>query len=539
MPYQVRFCPTCGFPVARSAIAPAGAPESAGSAQRKQKWFFVGGVLGIAVLVVIGLAAFYILVSSRPPSTVTYILITPTAPAYTDARIAELLIPSAVFIPTVVLQPTQAPAGTASAAAVVATPTATTLMPARPSALSTPLATATVTETTAAYDLYVKSIDYVLKDSDGSGQEVHFNVVMATNTYPQYGPFFPATHFRLRGGAKLDWHEGACQASDRFESCYASFDVMYIQPGTYDVTVEVDPRGEVPETDESNNRRTITLQVSAESASATETLTPLPPPTLTAIPTAIPTRKPQPVFSAVTFSSEFDDGALVPINPATTFPYGVQIIYAYWTYSGVVPDTAFDYAWFRDGTYVDGSGERFVSASGKSFQWLVYGYTPTTPLDAGNYQFVVHLNGQVIASGKFVIEESQLGAPIPDAISVFFTIQNGNPIGWVYDKQAVKHVPQYGTISDLHIQPGDRIVLQTDQTRFSLLFDCSTTAGTFDPCNFSSDSTANLPGEIRAVKNGMSGFLNISRADNWASYRPGFEPQRYPADPVLRIVFSW
>jgi len=37
----------------------------------------------------------------------------------------------------------------------------------------------------------------------------------------------------------------------------------------------------------------------------------------------------------------------------------------------------------------------------------------------------------------------------------------------------------------------------------------------------------------------MSAFLNISRADNWAGVRPGFAPQRYPADPILRIVFAW
>ena len=137
------------------------------------------------------------------------------------------------------------------------------------------------------------------------------------------------------------------------------------------------------------------------------------------------------------------------------------------------------------------------------------------------------------------VPSTPVGGPVPGAISVFFTIRDGSPTGWVYDKQGIKHTPGYNTISGISASPGDRIVLQTDTARFSLLFDCSTTPGTFNPCDFSADSSANLPREIRAVKNGMSAFLNISRADNWAGVRPGFAPQRYPADPVLRIVFSW
>jgi hypothetical protein len=230
---------------------------------------------------------------------------------------------------------------------------------------------------------------------------------------------------------------------------------------------------------------------------------------------------------------------MLPVNPGTTFPYGVTIIYAYWTYSGVVPSTQFDFYWYRDGALVQNQSNDFVGSAGKAHEWLNYGYTPKDPLDPGNYQFVVRVNGQTILSDTFVIQPPQVGGPVPGAISVFFTIQNGNPTGWVYDKQGVKHTPEYSTIAGIHVSPGDRIVLQTDAPRFSLLFDCSTTPGTFDPCDFSADSTANLPGEIRAVKSGMNGYLNISRADNWAGYRPGFEPQRYPADPVLRIAFAW
>lgn len=253
--------------------------------------------------------------------------------------------------------------------------------------------------------------------------------------------------------------------------------------------------------------------------------TSMPPPTVTK----------QPVFSPIIFSSAFDENAQVPVNSGKTFPYGVKIIYAYWTYSGVVPNMDFDYDWSRNGVRVDGSGERFISASGKAYQWLVYGYAPTTPLDPGNYQFVVRAGGKLILSDTFVIQPPAISN---NTITVFFTIQNGSPTGYVIDKQGVRYTPPgYLTISGFHINAGDRIVLQTDQSRFSLLFDCSTTPQIYSPCDFSADSASKLPTEIRKNRSGTA-YLNISRADNWAGMRSGFEPQRYPADPVLRIVLG-
>jgi hypothetical protein len=47
------------------------------------------------------------------------------------------------------------------------------------------------------------------------------------------------------------------------------------------------------------------------------------------IPVAKVTTGSQPAYSAVTFSSAFDQRALVPINPGKTFPYGASSIYAY------------------------------------------------------------------------------------------------------------------------------------------------------------------------------------------------------------------
>ena len=131
--------------------------------------------------------------------------------------------------------------------------------------------------------------------------------------------------------------------------------------------------------------------------------------------------------------------------------------------------------------------------------------------------------------------------PVAGAITVFFTITPaGSPWGYVTDKQGNRHAPENGilTVSGISTSPGDRIVLQTDAARFSLLFDCSTSPQSFSPCDFSADSPANLPAELRVNQAGQTGYLNISKPDNWAGYRSGFAPQRYPADPVLRIVLG-
>ncbi len=126
--------------------------------------------------------------------------------------------------------------------------------------------------------------------------------------------------------------------------------------------------------------------------------------------------------------------------------------------------------------------------------------------------------------------------PVPGAITVYFTIQNGNPWGYVTDKQGTRYsTGAYPTISGIHTEPGDRIVLQTNAPGFVLLFDCGTTPEAYSPCDFTADSPANLPKEIRVNRGSVSAYLNISRGGNWGDPRPNFPGQRYPADPVLRI----
>ena len=258
----------------------------------------------------------------------------------------------------------------------------------------------------------------------------------------------------------------------------------------------------------------------------------------TRAPTAIPTKASanQPVYGAITFSSSIDEKTAMAINAAKTFAYGIKILYASWTYSGLPGRTNFDADWYRNGQLVERSPEVVAQSSGRAYIWLVLDAGASKPLNSGNYQLNIRVGGKTVASDTFIIQASSNVSS--DAITVFFTIQNGSPTGYVIDKQGTKYTPPgYLTISGFHVSAGDRIVIQTDQSRFSLLFDCSTTPGIYNPCDFVADAPSKLPAEIRKNASGTA-YLNISRADNWAGTRPGFPSQRYPADPVLRIELA-
>ena len=402
-----RFCEACGKPIAQVAEPPTPplqrtqiiAPPP-GATSAPMMW-----VIGGCATVGVAIALLVVLAFSG------YVLSQQGNVSQARGTITRTVMPS-VPLPIIT---TPVPAVTTSIAVVpLATPSVT-----QPAAQTLPLATPSLTQpaaqvspspASAVYDLYVRRIDYQPTGANlVAGQPIRFNIMIATDIYPPAGPLFPTSRFRWRPGSTYKWTEAFCPADTHYAKCDSMFEFTYDQPGTYEFEVDADPHGEIDQTNNANNRGSVTIQVRQVAA--------------TAVPTAV----------------------------------------------------------------------------------------PSTPV----------------------------GGPVPGAISVFFTIRDGRPTGWVYDKQGIKHTPAYNTISGISVSPGDRIVLQTDTARFSLLFDCSTTSGTFNPCDFSADSTANLPREIRAVKNGMSAYLNISRADNWAGFRPGFAPQRYPADPILRIVFSW
>jgi hypothetical protein len=111
-----------------------------------------------------------------------------------------------------------------------------------------------------------------------------------------------------------------------------------------------------------------------------------------------------PGFSAVTFSTAFDDKTWTPINPGKVFPYGTKIVYAVWSYNAIAPNTVFEYEWLFNNVRVDSDTDRLPVSSGKSAQWLVHPRSEAFPLDRGNYQFNVRVGGQIVISDTFVIQ---------------------------------------------------------------------------------------------------------------------------------------
>ena len=530
----LRFCEQCGHSV--SGATPAAgqasdvpiAPPEVGSGgplppQRQERptatlpWIIAVIAVIVLCLVLAGAATFYFFNSSRFGQVAA--AVSPTVASALPApetRFAATGTPTGVSLGnTVTVAPTSPPVST-SMLTITPTSTATST----PTGTSVPTVSANVGS--SGYDLYVRRIDYLPAGPDlVAGKAVRFTIMIATDTYPAAGPYFPTSRFRWRPGDGTLWAEALCPANTQNANCTSNLDYTYTQPGTYAFEIEVDNRSEVVESNENNNTGRVTVQVNAA---------PIP---TAALPAG-------PAYSAVTFSTDFDQINEKPVNPGKTFPYGPNIIYSWWIFSGVAPGTEYTYTFYKDGSLFFSRSDRFTTASGNAWQWMfIGGSSPPVALEPATYSLSIIVNNKIVVSGSYVIQPPAVGGPIAGAFSVFFTVQNGVPTGWVYDKQGIRHSPSSGTISNLHVLPGDRIVLQTDQARFSLLFDCSTTPGTFNPCDFMSDSTGNLPKEIRAVKSGLGGYLNISRADNWAGQRPGFPGQRYPADPVLRIVFSW
>ncbi|MGB8648622.1 MAG: CARDB domain-containing protein [Anaerolineae bacterium] len=531
-PPPAAFVPS-GPPVAPQWQAQPVLPQQSPQPAAPLPWIIAGLALALLCLVIAGGAVLYFSSSSRtgqPAAAIAPITSSPLAmgtPSAVSGTATDLSQVNTVTpVPPGPSVTTAAPAGSpVNTPSPASTPTF--------ASTDTPVPTATAIAGPSGYDLYVRRIDYVPSGADlAAGMAVRFAIMIATDIYPAAGPYFPTTHFRWRPGDGTVWAEALCPASTQNANCNSSIYYTYTQPGSYTFEVEVDNRSEIVESNENNNGGRVTVPVNAAPLP-----TAVPPPTAAPLPTAIPPAAP--AFGAITFSTDFDQNSQRPVNPGTTFAYGPKIIYSWWTFRGITPGTVYSYSFYKDGSLFYGGSDRFNYASGNAWQWVLIGDYPTVALDAGTYWLSIYVNNKIVTSGSFVIQPPAIGGPIPGAFSVFFTIQNGAPTGWVYDKQGVKHSPASGTISGLQVAPGDRIVLQTDQARFSLLFDCSTTPGTFDPCDFMSASTANLPGQVRVVKRGMSAFLNISRADNWAGARNGFPGQRYPADPVLRIMFSW
>ncbi|MDH4137427.1 MAG: NBR1-Ig-like domain-containing protein [Anaerolineae bacterium] len=113
----------------------------------------------------------------------------------------------------------------------------------------------------AIYDLYVRRMDFT-PSNPAVIDTISLVVMIATDTYPSGGPFFPASHFRWRQGPGFDWQEESCPANTQYASCTKTVTFKYPSIGYYDVEVQADNRNEVAETNEGNNVKVWTLTIS-------------------------------------------------------------------------------------------------------------------------------------------------------------------------------------------------------------------------------------------------------------------------------------
>jgi hypothetical protein len=204
----------------------------------------------------------------------------------------------------------------------------------------------TITPAPAAqYDLYVRRMDF-MQTNPMVGETIQLNVMIATDTYPSPGPFFPASYFRWRQGPNFPWQEESCPDDTQYASCAQTVTFSYSQPGSYYVEVEADSRQGIAESDETNNVSGWNLTVGAAD-------TPTPTPTSTATPRALPTATPTATLLPLTPTPTFTPYPETAINFWSDAPYvnAGQCTTLHWAVEGVQ-------AVYLNGSPVTGQGEQ-------------------------------------------------------------------------------------------------------------------------------------------------------------------------------------
>lgn len=112
----------------------------------------------------------------------------------------------------------------------------------------------------AGYDLYVRRMDFSPLPHT-TGTPIQMWPMIATDSAPEGQPPFPVTGFRWRKGPNFPWQPEVCAADIHIASCLTQVEFSYDLPGTYVVEVQADYLSSVVETDETNNTRTYTLNV--------------------------------------------------------------------------------------------------------------------------------------------------------------------------------------------------------------------------------------------------------------------------------------
>ncbi len=122
------------------------------------------------------------------------------------------------------------------------------------------------------------------------------------------------------------------------------------------------------------------------------------------------TPNPDALFSALQFSTEFQNNEAV--DPRTVFELPIQTIYGGFDYANIIPGAQWTVLWYRDGQLVDfdtepwkeewstGGTGGFVESAGPSGGWT-----------AGSYEVQMFMGYDIKKNGRFIVIDSPDGTP--------------------------------------------------------------------------------------------------------------------------------
>ena len=121
----------------------------------------------------------------------------------------------------------------------------------------------------------------------------------------------------------------------------------------------------------------------------------------------------RPFIGPITFAKgAAEDGK--PVGASDTFTGEITEIHAVFTYKGMVDGTPWERGWHLDGNRVgSGSGVWDKGSSGVYHLSLNNG---GRPLDAGNWELEIYVDGQMLRSGQFVLKSDAEPTELPDLL---------------------------------------------------------------------------------------------------------------------------
>ncbi len=107
------------------------------------------------------------------------------------------------------------------------------------------------------------------------------------------------------------------------------------------------------------------------------------------------------MIGPIAFAPEVDSDKQ-PVQPGTRFPAGTKTIYAVFDYGGFKKGDAFEQVWYLDDKETARGSFDWTEAESGSYEGSL---NNDQGLLLGNYRLEIRLNGDVLGSGEFAIEQ--------------------------------------------------------------------------------------------------------------------------------------